>query len=334
MGTTMSSLKKLLAITLCAGAIIALCAPGPVQAQEAWPARPIQMIVPSSPGSGTDALARAMAQRLSESLKQAVVVENRPGGSGVIGTNAVLKAAPDGYTILYTTASNMVVAPAVMKSVSQEARKSLVPIAQTAAGGVLLLVSPDLPVHDLPGLIELVKANPDKYSYGSWATGSSAHLTMEWLKKQTGMKTEHVAYRTSSQLLTELSSGVLKIGWTDPSVAVPFLRSGKVRGIAIVGNVRSPQLANVKTMSEQGYKFNTVGWFGMFAPAGTSPAIVKRLADEANKVQALPEIAALMKRLNFEPPPVKTSAQLGEIVRNDLQVWTKIANDAGIKVDE
>lgn len=330
----MPSLKKLLSITLCTTASIALCVPGPVQAQEAWPVRPIQMIVPSSAGSGTDALARAMAQRLSESLKQAVVVENRPGGSGVIGTNAVLKAAPDGYTILYTTASSMVVAPAVIKSISQDARKNLVPIAQTAVGGVLLLVSPDLPVQDLPGLVQLVKANPDKYSYGSWATGSSAHLTMEWLKNQTGMKTEHVAYRTSSQLLTELSSGVLKIGWTDPSVAVPFLRSGKVRGIAVVGNVRSPQLADVKTMGEQGYKFNTVGWFGMFAPPGTSPAIVKRLADEVNKVQGSPEIAALMKKLNFESPPVKSSAQLGEIVRNDLQVWTKIANDAGIKVDE
>ncbi|MCY0854657.1 Bug family tripartite tricarboxylate transporter substrate binding protein [Cupriavidus sp. D39] len=330
----MSVLKKLVAVTVCAEAVIALCAPGPVQAQAAWPARPIQMIVPSSPGSGTDALARVMAQRLSESLKQAVVVENRPGGSGVIGTNAVLKAAPDGYTILYTTASNMVVAPAVMKSISQEARKSLVPIAQTAVGGVLLLVSPDLPVHDLPGLIQYVRANPDKYSYGSWATGSSAHLTMEWLKNQTGMKTEHVAYRTSSQLLTELSSGVLKIGWTDPSVAVPFLRSGKVRGIAIVGNVRSPQLANVKTLAEQGYKFNTVGWFGMFAPAGTNPATVKRLSDEVNKVQALPEIADLMKKLNFEPPPVKSSAQLAEVVKHDLQVWTTIANDAGIKVEE
>ncbi len=180
----------------------------------------------------------------------------------------------------------------------------------------------------------MLKANPGKYSYGSWATGSSAHLTMEWLKKQTGVKTEHVAYRTSSQLLTELSSGVLKIGWTDPSVAVPFLRSGKVRGIAIVGNVRSPQLADVKTMSEQGYKFNTVGWFGMFAPAGTSPAIAQRLTDAVNKVQASPEIAALMTKLNFEPPPVKSSAQFGEIVRNDLQAWTKIANDAAIRIEE
>ncbi|BDB27338.1 tripartite tricarboxylate transporter substrate binding protein [Cupriavidus sp. P-10] len=330
----MSLLRKRLALTLCAEAIVGLCAVRPVQAQENWPVRPIQMIVPSSPGSGTDALARVMAQRLSESLKQPVVVENRPGGSGVIGTNAALKAAPDGYTILYTTASNMVVAPAVIKSISPESRKSLVPIAQTAVGGVLLLVSPDLPVNDLPGLIEYVKAHPDKISYGSWGTGSSAHLTMEWLKKQTGMKTEHVAYRTTTQLLTELSSGVLKIGWTDPSVAVPFLRSGKVRGIAIVGNVRSPQLANVKTMSEQGYKFGTVGWFGMFAPAGTSPAIVKRLSDEVNKVQGSPEIAALMNKLNFEPAPVKSSAQLGEIVQNDLRVWTKIASDAAIRVEE
>ncbi|MGT2490706.1 Bug family tripartite tricarboxylate transporter substrate binding protein [Cupriavidus basilensis] len=195
-------------------------------------------------------------------------------------------------------------------------------------------MSPDLPVHDLPGLIALVKANPDKYSYGSWATGSSAHLTMEWLKKQTGMKTEHVAYRTSSQLLTELSSGVLKIGWTDPSVAVPFLQSGKVRGIAIVGNVRSPQLADVKTMGEQGYKFSTVGWFGMFAPAGTSPAIVKRLADEGQQGAGVAGDRGPDEETELRAASVKSSAQLGEIVRNDLQVWTKIANDAGIRLEE
>ena len=325
-------IQKLVAVTLGTAALLALCASG--QAQEAWPARPIQMIVASSAGSGTDALARVMAQRLSASLKQPVVVENRPGGSGVIGTSAVVKAPADGYTILYTTASNQVIAPAVLKTIPYDPKKSLVPIAETAEGGVMLLVSNDLPAHNLQELIQLVKANPDKYSYASWATGSSGQLTMEWLKKQTGMKTDHVAYRTSNQLLTDLSSGVVKIGWTDPAAPVPFLRSGKVRAIAITGNVRAPQLPDVKTMGEQGYKFDMVGWFGMFAPAGTNPAIVKRLADEVNKVQASPDLAAMMKSMNFGPPPVKTSVQFGETVSNDLQAWSKIAGDAKIRLDE
>ncbi|CAG2134594.1 hypothetical protein LMG31506_01410 [Cupriavidus yeoncheonensis] len=328
-------IKKLVAATLGSAALLALWASGPVQAEEAaWPARPIQMIVASSAGSGTDALARVMAQRLTVALKQPVVIENRPGGSGVIGTNAVVKAPADGYTILYTTASNQVVAPAVLKTIPYDPKKSLVPIAETAEGGVVLLVSNDLPVRNLPELIQLVKANPDKYSYASWSTGSSGQLMMEWLKKQTDMKTDHVAYRTSNQLLTDLASGVVKIGWTDPAAPVPFLRSGKVRAIAVAGNVRAPQLPDVKTMGEQGYKFDAVGWFGMFAPAGTNPAIVKRLADEVNKVQASPELATMMKNMNFGPPPLKTTAQFAETVSRDLQLWGKIAADAKIRLDE
>jgi len=326
-------MRKLVAVTLGTAALLTLCGAGSVQAEDAWPTRPIQMIVASSAGSGTDALARLMAQRLSVALKQPVVVDNRPGGSGVVGTNAVVKAPADGYTILYTTASNMVIAPAVLKTIPYDPKKSLVPIAETCEGGVVLLVSNDLPVHNLPELIQLLKANPDKYSYATWATGSSGQLMMEWLKKQTGMKTDHVPYRTSTQLLTDLSSGIVKIGWTDPGAPVPFLRSGKVRAIAIAGNVRAPQLPDVKTMGEQGYKFDAVGWFGMFAPAGTNPAIVKRLADEVNKAQASPDLAATMKVMNFGPPPVKTPAQFGETVSHDLQVWSKIATDAGIQLD-
>lgn len=327
-------IQKLVAATLGTGALLALCASGSVQAQEPWPSRPIRMIVASGAGSGTDVVARVMAQRLSESLKQPVLVDNRPGGAGVIGANAVINAAPDGYTLLYTAASSMVVAPAVLKTFPFDPKKSFVPIAQTVEGGVVLLVSNDLPVHNLPELIQLVKANPDKYGYASWATGSSGHLVMEWLKKQTGMKTDHVGYRTVTPLLTDLVSGVVKIGWTDSSTPVPFIRSGKVRAIAVTGHGRFPQLPDVKTMGEQGYKFDTVGWFGMFARAGTSPEIVKRLADEVTKVQASPDLAATMKLMNMLPPPVKTLDQFDKTVSHDLQVWKKIAADAGIQLDQ
>jgi tripartite-type tricarboxylate transporter receptor subunit TctC len=327
-------INKRIALMLGTATLLAAGAAGPLRAEDAWPARPIQMVVASSAGSGTDALARLMARRLSDALKQPVVVDNRPGGSGVVGTSAVVKAPADGYTLLYTTASNMVVAPAVLKSIPYDPKKGFIPVAETCEGGVVLLVSNDLPVHSLPELIQLVKANPDKYSYATWSTGSSGQLMMEWLKKQTGMKTSHVPYRTSTQLLTDLSSGVVQIGWTDPGAPVPFLRSGKVRAIAIAGNSRAPQLPDVKTMGEQGYKFDAVGWFGIFAPAGTNPAIVKRLADEIGKVQASPELAVAMKSMNFGPPPVRTPAQFGDIVSRDLAVWSKIAADAGIQIDQ
>jgi tripartite-type tricarboxylate transporter receptor subunit TctC len=176
----------------------------------------------------------------------------------------------------------MVVAPAVLKTIPYNPKKSLVPIAETASGGVVLLVSNDLPVHSLPELIQLLKANPDKYGYATWATGSSGQLMMEWLKKRTGMKTDHVPYRTSTQLLTDLSSGIVKIGWTDPGAPVPFLRSGRSAPLPLPATF-ARRSYRTSRQGEQGYAFDAVGWFGMFAPAGTNPAIVKRLSDESTR---------------------------------------------------
>jgi len=319
--------------TLLALGVGALLGSKPAHADDAWPAKTIQMITPASAGSGTDVLARALAQRLSTAFKQQVIVDNRPGASGALGMGAVQKAPADGYTLLYSNASTAVMAPAVLKTLPYDTGKDFVPIAQTAAGGVVLLVNKDVPAKNLHELIDLAKANPNKYNYGSWATGSSGHLMMEWLKKQTDMKMTHVAYRTVPQMLTELANGSLKVAWADPSSPVPFVKSGRIRAIAVSGNVRGPQLPDVATLGEQGYRFDQVGWFGVFAPAGTNPAIIKRLSDEINKVQASPEMAALMQTINFESPPVKTQAQFRDIVQNDLQVWKKLAADAGVTID-
>lgn len=306
---------------------------GEALAADAWPSRPITMITPSSAGSGPDTLARVTAQKLSEALGQPVIVDNRPGGSGTIALSAVARAENDGYTFLYTTASATVVWPAVAKSVPYDVVNDFAPIAQTAAGGVLLLVNNDLPVNNLQELIDLVKASPGEYSYGTWAIGSSGHLMMEWLSGLTGMDMVHVPYRTTPQMLTELSQGVIKIAWTDPSAPVPFLRDGQLRGIAISGDSRGPQTPDIQTLGEQGYPFEAVGWFGMFAPAGTDPGIVQRLSEEVNKIQASPEMATFMDRLNFMAPPVKTPEQFGAIVTNDLKTWKKIATDANISLE-
>lgn len=328
-----SRIRRLTLSSIGAATLLGLTTSHMAQAQDAWPTRQITMIAASSAGSGPDALARVMAQRLSEALKQSVIVDNRPGASGVIAINAVVKAKNDGYTLLYSPASYTVVWPAVAKSIPYDVSRDLTPIAETAAGGVLLLVNRDVPAKNLQELIELVKANPNKYSYGTWATGSSGQLMMEWLKGKTGMKMTHVPYRTTTQMLTELSSGVLKIGWSDPSAPVPFLRSGKIRGIVISGTARGPQVPNIPTLGEAGYKFDAVGWFGIFAPAGTNPAIVKRLSDEINKIQGSKEMGELMTSLNFGPPPRKTPEQFQDIVKSDLATWKKIATDTNISVD-
>lgn len=325
--------RTLVKAALGAALLLGLYTSSAAQAEDSWPSRQITMITSSSAGSGPDALARSMAQRLSEVLKQPVIVDNRPGASGVIGINAVVKAKNDGYTLLYTTASSAVIWPAVGKSVPFDVMRDLTPVAQTVVGGVVLLVNPEVPAKNLSELIALVKANPNKYSFGTWGVGSSGHLMMEWLKGQTGMKMNHIPYRTTTQMLTELSSGVLKIGWSDPSAPLPFLKSGKLRSIVVSGNEHPPQLPGVPTLGEAGWKFNSVGWFGIFAPAGTNPAIVKRLSEAVNSVNASPELIKLMANLNFSEPQKTTPEQFRSIVQNDLAAWKKIATDANISID-
>jgi tripartite-type tricarboxylate transporter receptor subunit TctC len=312
---------------------MAALAAGPAAWADDWPSRLITMVVPASAGSGTDLMARELAHRLAAALKQTVVVDNKPGASGIIGTQAVVRAAPDGYTILYTNGTNTVMVPALLKSVPYDVQRDLQPVAQTATGGVFLLVSNDFPARNLRELIAHVKANPGKLTYGSWAVGSAGHLTMEWLKRQTGMEITHVPYRQVPQLIAELTTGVLQIGWVDPASPLPFIDAGKVRAIAVTGGTRLPRTPTVPTLGEQGHAFESVGWFGVFAPRGTPKPIVQRLSDEIARIQALPEMVARTHAMNVSVPQIRTPEQFRDVVGQDLNVWKKIVADAGIKVE-
>lgn len=305
----------------------------PAAAADPWPARPIRLVIPSAPGAGSDQLARQMAERLSTALGQQVIVDNKPGGSGLIATRAVMSAPADGHTLLYSNASATVMLAAMKPDLGIDFTKDLVPVNLTVVGGVFLLVNPEFPAKNLNELIAVVKANPNKYTYGSWAVGSNGHLTMEWLKKRTGMQTGHVPYKTMSTLLTELSTGILPIGWTDPVSSVAFIKSNKVRAIAVNGSVRTPQLPDLATMGEQGFPFPPLGWQGVFAPAGTPAAVTQRLHAEINRIQGTAELKAQMSRMNLEPPPIWTSEQFRDLIVRDLQEWRKIAQDSNIKLD-
>ena len=314
--------------------LVAAVLPPQAAAADAWPSRPIRLVVPSAPGTGSDLVARAMAERLSAALKQPVFVDNKPGGSGLIATRAVMSAPADGHTLLYTHASFTVMLAAMKPDLGIDFTKDLTPIALTVVGGVFLLVNPAFPAQNLKELIAEVKAHPDKYTYGSWGIGSNGHLTMEWLKRQTGMKTEHVAYKSMGTILTEMSTGILQIGWTDPVSSVPFIQTGRVKAIAVNGTVRTPQLPNLPTMGEQGYPFRPLGWHGMFAPAGTPPAIVERIHAEVNRVLATQELQALLVRMNLEPTPVWTTEQFRAMMARDLEDWKKIVTEANIKATD
>jgi tripartite-type tricarboxylate transporter receptor subunit TctC len=280
-----------------------------------------------------DIAAREMAQKISVALKQPVVVDNKPGGSGMLAGGTVARAKADGYTLLYSNASFVAVAPAVLKNMSYDPIKDLTPIAQTAAGGILLLANKDVPANNLKELVALVKANPDKYSYGTWGNGSSGQLTMEWLKKQAGLKIAHIPYKTTPQIMNDLASGVLQVGWSDPGTPVPMIESKQIKGIAVSGNVRVPRTANIATMGEQGHGFDAVGWFGVFGPANLPKQITERLNAEINKVQKSPEMTKRMEGWNLEPPPAKTTEEFKAIIARDVKLWTSIAKDANISED-
>lgn len=290
--------------------------------------------MPSGAGAGSDLLARAMAERLGAALKQPIVVDNRPGASGMIATQAVMRAAPDGYTLLYTNASFTMMLQALQPELGFDVTRDLAPVAVTALGGVLLLVHPEVPARNLQELIALVNSQPGKYRYGSWGVGSNGPLTMEWLKSKTGMDLAHVPYKSIPPLLTELMSGTLKIGWSDPISPIPHLAAGKLRAIAINGGVRAPKLPDVPTMGEQGFAFPALGWQGIFAPPDTPPAILRRLHDEVNKIQAADELKALMVRMNVEPLPIWTSERFADLLREDLQTWKQVVSTGRISAEK
>jgi tripartite-type tricarboxylate transporter receptor subunit TctC len=300
------------------------------QSGDDWPNRAITLVVASGAGSGVDIAAREMAQKLSVAFKQPVVVDNKPGGSGMLAGSAVARAKGDGYTLLYSNGSFVAVAPAVLKTMSYDPVKDLTPIAMTASGGILLMVNKDVPANNLKELVALVKANPERYSYGTWGNASSGHLTTEWLKKKAGLKMEHIPYKTTPQVVNDLASGVLQIGWSDPATPVPMIEANKIKAIAISGSNRVPRTRNVPTMGEQGYAFDSVGWFGVFGPANLPKPITDRLNLEINKVQASTEMAKRMETMNFEPPPVKTAEEFKAIIAADIKMWTTIAKDSNI----
>lgn len=308
---------------------------GSVLAQDNnWPSRPLRVVVPGGPGGVLDMLARALYEQLQPMLKQPIVIENRPGASGTIAAMDVIQSKPDGLTFLHASASSTVMAEALLPNLRFNVLRDLQPVALTAVGGVLLVVNPSVPAHDLPELIQLLKSQPERYpSYGSWGVGSNGHLTMEWIKQQTGIRINHVPYRTVGSELLDIVSGVTPIAWVDVVAPLSFIQQGRLRAIAINGDVRFPKLPEVKTMTEQGYPFHATGWQGVFAPKDTPMAIVERMHDEINRVLVQPNFQNTMRRLNVEPTPPVSRERFKTIYASDLKVWKQIVADGNIKVE-
>lgn len=319
-------------INLLMAACVTLNFASKVGAQPSYPDRPIKLVVPFPAGGDADSLGRLLANELSRSLKQPVIVDNRAGATGMIGEDVVAKSKPDGYTLLLSLTATQAMLPHLVSNMPYDTRKDFAPIGQVVRTGIILLVHPSLPVKSVPELIALSKSKSDGVSYASWGNGSGGHMIGEIIKSASGAKLTHVPYKGVAPALNDLIAGHILVSFTGVGSAIPYIKAGKVRPLAVIAKQRYPLLPDVPTLIEQGIDFDGEAWYGLFAPAGTSPDIVNRINTELNKVLALPNVDEAMKSLSLVAQP-STPEQFSVKVRSDRDKWGKIISTLGIKLD-
>jgi tripartite-type tricarboxylate transporter receptor subunit TctC len=315
-------------------AIVALLlAPAPCVAQESdWPSRAIQIVVPYTPATGADILARVLGPKLAERWKVPVVTENRAGASGNIGTEVVAKAAPDGYTLL-CVATSFGTNPAVNRKLPFDPVKSFVPVIQLARSSVSVIVTPSLPAKSMREFIALARSEPGKLYYSSPGNGGPQHLAMELLKLDAGINLVHVPYKGSGGALADLVGGHVQAMIVSLQTVAPYVQSGKLRMLAVMSSERSEAFPEVPTLKELGLPDLEVDtWYGVFAPAGTSGAIVAKLNTELNALLRQGDVRELLSKQGMAAVG-GTPERFGELVRKELARWSRVVAAAGIKAD-
>jgi tripartite-type tricarboxylate transporter receptor subunit TctC len=314
-------------------AVLPLLGPAIPSAQESdWPSRTIQIVVPYTPGTGADILARVLGPKLAERWKVAVVTDNRAGASGNIGTDFVAKAAADGYTLL-CTATSFGTNPAVNRKLPFDPVKSFSPVIQLASSSVAVIVTPALPAKSMREFVELARSQPGKLYYSSPGNGGPQHLAMELLKQNAHIDLVHVPYKGSGGALADLVGGHVQAMIVSLQTAAPYVQSGKLRMLAVMSAERSPAFSEVPTLKELGLAdLEVETWYGVFAPAGTSQSIVAKVNAELNALLAQPDIRDLLARQGMNA--VGGSAErFADLVKKELVRWAGVVTAAGIKAD-
>jgi tripartite-type tricarboxylate transporter receptor subunit TctC len=323
---------------LLAGALslpLSLQAATAAQAQ-AYPSKqPIKMVVPFPAGGPTDGMARIVADRLGQVLGQTVVVENRGGGAGgSIGAKFVAAADPDGYTILITPGGSLTTGPAVHKNIGYDPVKAFVPVAQLIETPLIISVHPSLPVKSMAELVAHAKANPGKLTWGSQGFGVAPHLLLEMFKLEAGVNILHVPYRGTAPMLSAALAGEVQVIADPSTTSLPHIQAGKLRAIAIAGNVRSPKLPDVPTVVEAGFpKLQSPFWLGVVAPAGTPQEIVDKLNNAFRESLKPAATQELLAKLGADIK-IGTPDDFRKMLAHELALWTGVVNDAHIKVVE
>jgi tripartite-type tricarboxylate transporter receptor subunit TctC len=300
---------------------------------QAYPSKPVRMVIAFPPGGSTDIVGRIVALKMGEKLGQQMVVENRGGAGGTVGTEAVAKSAPDGYTVTLATTSTHVVAPGVYAKLGYDPVKDFAPVSLVAVTPYLLVVNPGVDVKTLKEFVSFVKARPGKLNYASAGTGSTTHLAMEMLKGNAGLFVVHIPYNGNGPAGAAVLGGQVDILFGSLPAVLPLAKSGKVRAIAVGTPKRSPSLPDVPTVSESGFPgFDASLWLAVMTPAGVSAPILDRLHREVISIVGTKETAAMLDKAGAEPI-TSTPAELTAMIRDGVQKYVKVIKEAGITAE-
>ncbi len=327
-----TSRRHLLATT--AIALMSLCAGSHALAQ-AYPSKPIKLVVPYAPGGATDIIARTLAEKLADRLGQPVLVDNRAGAGGVTGTDAAAKAAPDGYTFLVTLGTTVLINQFLYEKLPYNPSRDFALVSQLALAPVTLLVNPNSPIKNATDLKAHIQKNAGKLSYGSWGMGSYAHLAGAYLSQSLNADMTHAAYKGEAPMLQDLVGGQIDFAFASAQTAKPYIDGGKLRSIAVTGEQRMSVLPTVPTMREQGFKddiFRVTGWIAMAAPAKTPNDVVQRVSAEVRAIVALPETQDRINKMGFLPVG-NTPEQFSVVYKNEYPVWERVVKMSGAKLD-
>jgi tripartite-type tricarboxylate transporter receptor subunit TctC len=320
------------ATTVLAGGLLAL--PVLAQGEAPWPNRPVRVIVPFPASGATDLVARVIAQRVSQELGQQLVIDNRPGAGGTIGAGEAAKAAPDGYTLLFTTSSTHAISPHLMPRLAYRADRDFTPIAHMADAASVLLVTPSLPVKSVQELIAHAKANPGKLNYASSGNGTIVHLNTAAFAAQAGIQLTHVPYKGTAQSITDLAAGQVHLLFDSIPTGMPHVASGRLRALAVTGDKRSTLAPHLPTVAESGLPgYSSVTWFGVYGPAGMKPELAGRINQAFNQAVQNPEVVASLARQGVEPAKAQAPAEFAAMVKADSARWAKVIKDNHITLE-
>ena len=301
---------------------------------QAWPAKPVRLVVPFPAGGATDTVARVVAQQVATETGQQFIVDNKAGAGGTLGATEGMRAAADGYTLVFTTSSTHAISPHLMAKAPYDPVKDFTPIAHVADAASVLLVTPGLPVKNVAELISYAKAHPGELNYASSGNGTIVHLTTEAFRSQAGLQMLHVPYKGTGPALTDLAAGNVQVLFDSIPTGLPHVRSGRLKALAVTGGQRSPLMPELPTVAEAGLPgFTSVTWFGLYGPARLPADVVRQINTAFNKALRAPEVGAKLAQLGAEPAAPQSPEAFATMVAKDSQRWGQLIRERKITVD-